>query len=262
MVLKQSLHSLIIIISLLLLLSLSIALFFIALNKNSKIASEIASKCEVINKFADKDKVPIADESITSLTEERNKLKEIYNRFKIALRSPLSEEASKESSDSLQFKERLIQTQKKLSEEAKAHNLSLPKSLGFTKYETELPRPFEIPALLGQLKVLEELIHTMALSGIDSLYEIYFIEEKDKELDAQSRKEKVERKPQPDLKEEPPIYYDVPVSFKIGCTSAELMDFLYKLRLSPFVFVIDDLDVESIQENLKASFSVRAITLN
>lgn len=273
MVPKQSLHSFIIIISLLLILCLSIALFFISLNKNSKIASEIASKFDAINKFADKSKIPVTDESITFLTEERNKLKEIYNRFKIALTSPLSETAAKEKLDSLQFKEKLIQMQKRLYENAKSHNLLLPKSLGFAEYETELPKPSEIPNLIRRLRVLEELINTMTLSGIDFFYEINFTGidiQKSKEAKIQSQREEIEKKPQPDVAEETPIYYDVSVSFKIGCTSAELIDFLYKLRLSPFVFIVDDLDVEkaktavseTVNENLNASLSIRAVMLN
>ena len=102
---------------------------------------------------------------------------------------------------------------------------------------------------------------------------------KDKKVKAQRPKKKIAKKTQKEAlktdvaaKEGTAVYYDIPVSFKIGCTNSKLIDFLYKLRLSPFVFVIDDLDIESAQvsydkdevaaRRLKASFSIRAIAIN
>ena len=282
MVLRRGSLSFIIIISLGIYLLLSITLFFVWSAKHYRIKAEIASKYEVINGFAKRSKMPITKESVFFLTDEENKLKNIYSRLKLALASPLNEEISEEELEPLQFKERLIQIQKKLREDAKRHNLSLPESLGFTKYETELSEPFKIPDLIKRLKILEELIHAMTLSGIDSLDEIRFINEevkKDKKVKAQRPKKKIAKKTQKEAlktdvaaKEGPAVYYDIPVSFKIGCTSSKLIGFLYKLRLSPFVFVIDDLDIETTQASydkdevvvrrLKASFSIRAIAIN
>jgi hypothetical protein len=278
----------------------SIVVFFLALAKHSRITAEISSKCETINKYAKKSKMPITKESVLALMDEQGKLKNVYSRFKLAFTSPLNEETSEEELDPLQFKERLIQIQKKLREDAERYNLSVPDSLGFTKYERELSKPSEIPRLIMQLKVLEELIYIMTLSNIDSLQEINFITPTEIKKDTKPRrhhrrkhiKKRVEAEFSGDGKEilelhkgtpsseqaieeagqKTYIYFDVPVTFSIICASSELIDFLYKLRVSPFIFVVDDLDVAKTEANLnkdienrkslEANFVVRAIVLN
>lgn len=263
MALKRNLISFIIIIFLSMTLLLSITLFFMSLAKNSRIKAEIASKCDGIKKIAEKSKMPISKESLLFLGDEQNKLKNAYSRFKLALGSSLSEEVAEEESDPLQFKERLIQTQKKLRKDADEHNLLLPESLGFAKYETKLSEPFEIPDLIRRLKVIEELIYIMTLTGIDSLDEIHFAEK--------GAKKKALPLLDIAVKGKKDIYFDIPVSFKIGCTSSKLIDLLYKLRLSQFIFIVDDLDMEraqagydkevAVEERLKTSLSIRAIVL-
>lgn len=255
-----------------------IAGFFTALRKNAQITADLASKCKMIASLAEKSKMPITKESEIFLIDEQKKLKNLYGRFRLALTSPLGEKPSADELDSLKFKERLIQTQKGLREEARRHNLSLPKSLGFAKYETELSKPHEIPYLIKQLKTLEELINTMISSNIDSLYEINFAEavaKKDKRLevqDGEAAELNIGETPQPGvISKENSFFYDIQASFKIGCTSNKLIDFLYKLRISPYFFIVDDMDIEASREgegrvasvgSLKASFSIRAVVLN
>lgn len=254
MVHRRNILSIIIIISLAIVLLLSIMAFFLSLAKLRRIKGEIASKYEMINRLTEKSKMPLTKESLLFVTNEENKYKIIYNRFKLALESPLNERVRREELDPLQFKERLIQTQKKLREDATMYNLLLPESLGFAKYEIELSKPSEIPDLIRRLRVLEELIYMITLSGVETLHEINFA---DKEV-----------------KRKTDIYFHIPISFKIGCTSPSLTNFLYKLRLSPFNFIVDDMDIESAQarhdrgnketltnERLVASLSVRAVAL-
>lgn len=264
MILKRNLLSLIIVALLLMTLLLSIALFSVSLAKNFRIKSEVASKCEAISEFTERNRMPIIEESIIFLTEKRDKLKNIYSRFKLALASPLEEEVPSEELDPLKFKERLIQTQKRLRKDAGKHNLSLPESLGFAKYETALSEPSEITDLIRRLKVLEELVYTMIFAGVGSLDEIRFANKGVKKdvlplLDTAAA-------------EGGDIYFDVPVSFRISCASLKLIDFLYRLKSSSFVFIIDDLDIdrtqtssdkdEAAKRRLKASLSIRAIALN
>jgi len=225
------------------------------LTKDSQLEEEISSKYKVINALVKKSKMPITEESVILLKDEHSKLNNIYTRFKLAIASPLNEEISEKELDPLKFKEKLIQAQKKFREEAAGRNLSLPESLGFSKYETELSNPVEIPDLIKRLKILEELIYTIARANVDSLYEIGFTNKGAKESSLKKG-----------------IYYDIPVSLKINCTSSELVQFLYKLRVSPFVFVVDDLDIEKGQDSLDksevakgsliANLSIRAIVIN
>jgi hypothetical protein len=215
-----------------------------------KIDKVIAAKTETVNEFVQKSKMPLTEGSISFLMDERNKLKSAHSRLKLALTSPLTEEIPPENIDSLQFKERLIQAQKNLREEAKEASLSLPESLGFTKYETELSEPKEIPGLWKRLRIMEELIYIMSLSGVTSLDEINFVGD--------------------DLKKEErtPVYDEITASFKITSTYSELVDFLYRLRVSPFIFVVDDLDItkakdeldkdEAAESMVQASFQVKA----
>ncbi|MBU4376083.1 MAG: type II secretion system protein M, partial [Candidatus Omnitrophica bacterium] len=206
--------------------------------------------------FAKKSRMPLTEESISFLADERNKLKSAYSRLKLALTSPLAEDVPRESMDSLQFKERLIQTQKKLREEAKEFSLSLPDSLGFTKYETELSTRGEIPALWRRLKVLEELIYLMTLSEVVSLNEISFIgDDPAKEAAQPVPAEHVlagmpvdKAAAQPAQSEN--FYDEVKVSFKITCTYSGLIKFLYKMRASPFIFIVDDLDITRAKDTL------------
>ncbi len=283
MVLKRNLLSVSIIIALAAaFLSLAIMLGF-ALLKGSKIQKDTAEKSGTIERFVKKSKMPLTEESISFLADERNKLKSAYSRLKLALHSPLAENIPSEAMDSLQFKDRLIQAQKKLREEAKDFSLNLPESLGFTKYETELSQPAEIPALWRRLAVLEELVYLMTLSGVASLDEINFIGE--------DLKKETEGEAQPDIATEVPaelpragippddkaesavrqkgeIYNEVKVAFKVTCTYSGLVEFLYKMRVSPFIFVVDDLDVtkgkdtldkdEKKESMLQASFLVKA----
>lgn len=225
---KRNLLSILIIISLAIAIFTSVAILFTFLLKHFSTKSEIAFKCELINKLTEKGDMPLTKESLIFVTDEENKLKNIYSRFKLALESPMNEEIAEEELDPLQFKERLIQIQKKLREDAAMYNLTLPESLGLAEYETELSKPSEIPDLIMRLRVLEEVIYTITLSGIDSLHEIHFVVEED-------------------AKEEEAIYFDLPVSFEVGCTSSKLINLLYKLRLSAFNLIIDDLDIKSAQ---------------
>ncbi|MFH0839673.1 MAG: Amuc_1100 family pilus-like protein [Candidatus Omnitrophota bacterium] len=255
MVLKRNLLSVMIIAVLACTLLLLTIILGLAMIKEAKTKKEIAAKSVAIDNFAKKSKMPLTEESISFLTDERNKLKSAYSRLKLALTSPLAEDMPRESMDSLQFKERLVQTQKKLREEAKEFSLSLPDSLGFTKYETELSTRGEIPALWRRLKVLEELIYLMTLSDVASLNEISFIGDdlpKGPAQPAQSEN----------------FYDEVKVSFKINCTYSGLIKFLYKMRASSFIFIVDDLDItrakdtldkdEAAESMLQANFLVKA----
>jgi len=264
MVLKRDLFSGIFIIFLFGGCILSAVLFSKSLTKDSQLEEEISSKYKAINALVKKSKMPITEESVILLKDEHSKLNNIYARFKLAIASPLNEEISEKELDPLKFKEKLIQAQKKLREEAAGRNLSLPESLGFSKYETELSNPVEIPDLIKRLKILEELIYTIARANVDSLYEIDFT---NKGAKAASQ---IDAAKESSLKKG--IYYDIPVSLKINCTSSELVQFLYKLRVSPFVFVVDDLDIEKGQDSLDkskvakgsliANLSIRAIVIN
>lgn len=232
MILKRNLFSVIIIGLLAAALVFAASLFVFFMLQNTKIGKDVMTKSGMIDGFVKKSKMPLTENSISLLEDERNKLKSAYSRLKLAFASPLGEEAPPESMDSLQFKEKLVQTQKKLREEAKNSSLVLPISLGFTKYETELSSSAEIPYLSKRLKVLEELTYLMTLAGVTSLDEINFIEEDVKKEDA------------------PKIYEEIAVSFKITCAYSKMMDFLYRLKISPFIFVVDDLDINKAKDAL------------
>lgn len=255
MVPQRNLLSIAMLLFLVIVLITSMILLIVSSSKKSKIESEIASKYEVINRFVKTSKMPMTEKSTSLLTEEANRLRDIYGRFKLALASSLNEEVPEEELEPLHFKERLIQTQKRLREDARGRNLSLPDSLGFTKYETELSDPSEIADLIKRLKVLEELTHAMASSDIDILDEINFAnryaEENALPLLDTARREYAD------------ISLIIPVSLKVGCSITKLIDFLYKIRSSPFIFIIDDLDIEKAQlGRLKVNLSIRAIGLN
>lgn len=292
---KRNLFSIIVIVTLAAAALFFVVLFAIFFAKDIRTSKEIITKSDRIDAFVKKSKMPLTEESVSFLEDERNKLKSAYSRLKLALTSPLSDGTSAENIDSLQFKEKLIQTQKKLREEANNSSLALPDSIGFTKYETELSTPAEIPYLLKKLKVLEELVYLMTLSGVVSLNEINFIGEDVKKTETIAQPAAVQAAPMPamppmqimhpvmpqpkDAPEIKPIEVkqvkaneEITISFKITCTYSKLVNFLYRLRVSPFVFVIDDLDITKTKDTadkdavaesmLQASFWVRAEIIN
>lgn len=283
MLLKRNLFSVTIIGILASALLFAVGLFVFFMLQDAKVGREIMTTSGTIDGFVKKSKMPLTENSVSFLEDERNKLKSAYSRLKLAFTSPLSEEVPPEGMDSLQFKERLIQTQKKLREDGKDFSLALPDSLGFTKYETELSDSAEIPHLLKRLKVLEELIYLMTLTGVASLDEISFIGEDIKKEEAPVPLQPMP--PMPDIESgaealpilplEPKrakIYEEITVSFKITCTYSKLMDFLYRLKVSPFIFVIDDLDInkakdvldkdQAAESMLQAAFLVKAELIN
>lgn len=258
MALKKNVLSVVIICFLGIILILFITAFGLSLAKNADITEQISAKYDMIDKFVTKSRVPITKESVLFLIEERNRLKNVYSRFKLAFMTPLTEEIPEESIDPLQFKERLVQTQKKLRKDAERYDLTLPGSLGFTKYETELSDASEIPALIRRLRVLEELISHMGFSGIDSLNELSFIGELVKKEE--------------DSAKVVGLAFDIPVSFKINCTASELVDFLYKLRVSHFTLIVEDIDIKKIADAsdedivaksvLEVNFLIKAVAIN
>ena len=280
MILKRNLFSVVVIGILAAALVFAIGLFVFFMLQDAKIGKEIMTTSGTIDGFVKKSKMPLTENSVSFLEDERNKLKSAYSRLKLALTSPLSEEVPPESMDSLQFKEKLIQTQKKLREEAKDFSLGLPDSLGFTKYETELSDSMEIPYLIKRLKVLEELIYLMTLTGVVSLDEISFIGEDVKKEEAHAQVMPpmpnagniAEALPLPPEPGKTKIYEEIAVSFKITCTYSKLMDFLYRLKVSPFIFVVDDLDInktkdvldkdQAAESRLQAAFLVKAELIN
>ncbi|MBL7071185.1 MAG: hypothetical protein ISS26_03310 [Candidatus Omnitrophica bacterium] len=272
---KKNTFSLILMAVLLMVLLLSVAFLFVSLAKNIAVKAEVGAKCEEINKIAQKSDLPLSKESVAFLADEHTRLKNIYSRFLLALVSPLDEEINEEDLDPLQFKERLIQTQKKLREDARINNLLLPASLGFAKYETELTDPTDIPGLIKRLKVLEEIVHLMSLSGLVTINEISFAEENENRSERNTGRgqKKQDEAKNPESPAEPKaVFSDVPVYLRIGCTNTELIKFLYKLRVSQFNFIVDDLDIQLDEENsgrgglrskmLNADLAVRAMTLN
>ena len=258
MALKKNVLSVVIICFLGIILVLFITAFGLSLAKNADITEQISKKYSDINKYVDRSKMPITEKSVLFLIEERNRLKNVYSRFKLAFITPLTEEIPEESIDPLQFKERLVQTQKKLRKDAEGYDLVLPESLGFTKYETELSDASEIPALIRRLRVLEELIFHMGLSGIDSLSELSFIGELVKKEE--------------DSVKVVGLSFDIPVSFKINCVASELVDFLYKLRVSHFTLIVEDIDIKKIADAsdedmavtsvLEVNFLINAVAIN
>ena len=222
--------------------------FFISMAKNSRLAREVASMQAKIDGYVKKSKIPISEESVALLTDERNALKSMREEFRAALISPLNEELAEKDLDPLQFKENLIRAQKKFREDAGNRHLSLPETLGFAKYETELSDPSDIPHLIRRLKVLEEVINNAASSKVESLDNIEFTDTKSSDG-----------------------YFDIPLSFTMVCTASEFMDFLYKLRVSTFNFMVEKLKMEKIEEadaeevaraKLKTTLSVKVTAFN
>lgn len=263
MLLKRNLSSIVVICVLTAALLFAAGLFIFFTLEDVKINKEIADKSRTIDGFVKKSKMPLTENSVSFLEDERNKLKGAYSRLKLALTSPLSEEIPPEYIDPLYFKEKMIQTHKKLREDAKNFSLALPDSFGFAKYETQLSDPAEIPYLLNKLKVLEELIYLMTLTGVSSLDEMSFIGEDTKKEAPSAHAGGPEKEK---------IYEEIAVSFKITCTYSQLVDFLYRLKVSPFIFLVDDLDInktkdvldtdQAAESRLKAAFLIKAEVIN
>jgi hypothetical protein len=238
--------SFIITILLVLVIALLAVTLFISIAKGSRLAREVAFKQSELDEYLKGRKAPISEESLASLAVERDKLKTAHEALKSAFVSPLNEEILEEELDPLKFKENLIRAQKRFREDA--GGLVLPESLGFAKYETELCEPSDIPRLIWRLKVLKEVIDTAVDSKIESLDKIEFADAEDGDS-----------------------YFSIPLSFSMNCTAKELVNFLYRLRVSTFNFTVEHLNIEKIQEavseeavraKLKTDLSVKAIAFN
>ena len=84
--------SFVITILLALIIVLLAIVFFASMAKGTRLAREVASKHGEIDTYVKRSKMPISEESITSLTSERDSLKSAYEGFRSTLASSLNED--------------------------------------------------------------------------------------------------------------------------------------------------------------------------
>ncbi len=264
-------------------LLLSALLCVLAVMRSAKLGHKISAQCERISRFARTTKMPIVQDSIDFLDAERERLKNLHGRFSLALASPLSDTPSEESLEPLMFKERLVQIQKKLRQDATQAGMALPDSLGFSEYETRLSEKDEIPGLLKRLKVLEEVIYLAADSGINAIGEVDFpmpdTQGKDKKKAPGTVKKRVRSSPIPSLPgpmDRGPARHDetagnvtdndvfgqIPFETTFRANSPEMMTFLYKLRRSPYNVVITDFSIVAPDPDKENDPETLSVTLH
>jgi len=247
-------------------LLISVIFFVISMIKNAKLNGEFSSKCRMIDSFVKQSKMPVTEESIENLKVELKRLDEAYKTLRPFMRSPLTKNRAVKKLDPLRFKERLIQTQKKLRAQALKNNLIIGGTLGFSRYETELPSQDQIPELYNRLEILEELLTIFTHTGIESLERIEFENipksGPDDKKKAASRKKRRSGPGTPYEEQKPEFYSQIPIYVVINCTTAQAIDILYQMRVSPCLFEVKEMDLlgKEVKEGPREGIAEKILT--
>ncbi len=258
--------------------------------KSINVGSDLNSKIETLNSYERNTSFYPSKEMVDGLQKKKASLEDIFKNFSSVLAPSAQEEKSE--SDPLKFKEELLLAQTKIREVAKNANLSLPDSLGFTKYDVEIPATQDIPVLKNQLKIIREIIGYMSDTGIKSLNVLNVSSPvmSKKKIEVEPNIEGLPgdnlpmgrppglpfpKRPAPNRAIEAKavssndgeeIVYDTfPVKLELESSTSSLIKFIYKLRTAKSIFIIKNLEISSIESKdlkdlgVKSELDINAI---
>lgn len=225
----------------------------ININKTIMIDNDLRKRTNILKGYEKNISFAPTKEMVDSLSKEKNILENIYREFSKTFSSIPFE--SSPDTDPLKFKEDLIQAQNRIRGLALTSNFALPASLGFSKFDSDIPKTSEIPALKIELKIVEELIRLMLDSGVAKLDSIDISaspenrnEKKTKEEPASNQQKKGKDSNSAKSDDELKVTFNsFPVKLELRGSTESLVKFMYKLRISKFIFVVKDLRIDSAE---------------
>ena len=139
-------------------------------------------------------------------------------------RMPLPEELP---AAGVEFKKILSNTKRNISREAQNANLLIPSSIGFAEYNDRIPEKEELPDLMRKLRIAEELITLMRRAGVSALTDITFLTPVDKDFPGRGAG----------------CYREFPVKVSLRATQKSLAQFMDKVRVSDYLFVVNRTEI-------------------
>lgn len=250
----------------------------INLQKSFSLNRELNIKIKSLEHFTKGMPFIPSSEMVENLAKEKKSLEKMDNEFISAFSKPYL--GLKLEADPLKFKEDLFQTQNSIRQLALKAGFGLPDSLGFSKYETEIPTNIDVPVLKKQLIIVEELIKIMINSKVSSLKSIEIQKSVSKLIEMEEpvilslddMKRAPQKRPKSKITEPSEIknkkleiYQAFSIVVEVETDTANLIKFLYNLRASNYLFILNSLKIDSKKDEtsenrkLKSTLNISAI---
>ena len=247
---KKNLVTFIIIGVLFLGVVVSSVVFMLSLKRKNTVENKIKSELFFLQGFKMAKENAPTSEWVDYLNKKSQMLQETFDSIMVKLDKPPTRmpESVKES---LKFKEEIFETQKKLRDKAYAKQLELREgaiSLGFKEYEKKIPQEEEVPNLTKQIDIIQELIHLMCISKVETVEKIEFYDYKDYTLESEN-KDKITLR----------VFF---VKLELVASVKNLAEFFYWLSKSDFIFIVEELNVNSLTDlktKVKSDFLVSSV---
>ncbi|MDD5644331.1 MAG: Amuc_1100 family pilus-like protein [bacterium] len=182
--------------------------------------------------------------TVSALKKQEKKLKEIRDRV-LGLLSDGNDTAKVEFLEPIRFKDALLSYETRLVNRAAAKNVALPKNLGFEEYEgVTLPMKEDIPLLMQQMDIIEELVSLFISTKVGSVSKIIRKETKI----AQCR-----------LIEN--LCGELNFEIEMDCTTESLIKFMAGLESQKYFLIVNDLSVTADKTN-SVTMYLKAINFN
>ncbi len=227
-----------------------VSLFY--LGRTVKISASLSSsrnkKLKLINYFCQKKPFPPSETLLEYYRDKKEKTSEYYKSFYSLFVSSWNK-MPRSVPEPLKFKEKLFKLQLKITKKAHARKLTIGEGalyFGFDKYETEIPQASDIPDLMVELQVVEELTSLMVQSHITSLERIRILEPQDKTLSHEKQ----------------PFVRIFPIQMIFEANSKDFIKFLSLCAKSDFIFVLSDMHIyqsELEKKTLKADILLNLV---
>lgn len=202
---------------------------------------------KAIRAYYSTDTFPPSEIMLKYYLDRKEKILEYHNAFKALFLA--QKEMPSRILDTLKFKEELINVQFQIRKEAEREYLMIKDealSLGFERYETEIPLPQDIPDLMLELHAIKELASFMMDSRVDVLEKLRTSNPQDKTLPG----------------EENPFIRIYPVQITIQADFESFVRFLDYCGKSNFIFALSDLHIcqsEAGENMVKADMTFNAV---
>lgn len=166
---------------------------------------------------------------LADLLSQKLTLQEKYKKLKHALDSRPQRALPEDIPDPLKFKEQLYQTQQRLKNLANNSQVTLPQDLGFSQFETKIPAAGQLPILIKQLDIVDEVIKFLIKTQIKNIVSVELAEPADRLVG----------------KTDGAVYKELPIKVTVECPTENLVKFLYELRSSEFIFIVKSLKIDT-----------------
>lgn len=143
--------------------------------------------------------------------------------------------------DPLKFKEELYKAQTRLKQDGSSINFQFPPSLGFARYEREIPSTSELLIGVKQLDIIQQICGLMIRSKVPEVTAIEFEEAKDVASGGDT------------------AYKELPVRIVLKCRNENLMNFLYGLSVSDIPFMISYINLKTADERPESKVQLEVV---